>query len=76
MSVTTALLAFMAASAVVIVAPGPDTALVLRTTAVEGPRRVIALALSSSRRIERRLPRLGRSEAAKKAKSPDIFDVE
>lgn len=38
-SVTTALLAFMAASAVVIVAPGPDTALILRTTAVEGPRR-------------------------------------
>ena len=35
--------------------------------------RVIALALSSSRRIERRLPRYGRSEAAKKAKSPDIL---
>jgi threonine/homoserine/homoserine lactone efflux protein len=39
MSPTVALLAYVAASAVLIVTPGLDTALVLRTTAVEGPRR-------------------------------------
>jgi threonine/homoserine/homoserine lactone efflux protein len=39
MSVTVALLAFIAAGIVLIVTPGPDTALVLRTAAVEGPRR-------------------------------------
>jgi threonine/homoserine/homoserine lactone efflux protein len=39
MSVPVALLAFIAAGAILIVTPGPDTALVLRTAAVEGPRR-------------------------------------
>ncbi len=39
MSVTVALLAFIAAGIVLIVTPGPDSALVLRTAAVEGPRR-------------------------------------
>ena len=39
MSVTVALLAFIAAGTILIVTPGPDTALVLRTAAVEGPRR-------------------------------------
>lgn len=39
MSVTVALLAFIAAGSILIVTPGPDTALVLRTAAVEGPRR-------------------------------------
>ncbi|HLW49311.1 MAG TPA: LysE family translocator [bacterium] len=39
MPVTVALLAFIAASSILIVTPGPDTALVLRTAAVEGPRR-------------------------------------
>jgi threonine/homoserine/homoserine lactone efflux protein len=38
-SVPVALLAFIAAGIVLIVTPGPDTALVLRTAAVEGPRR-------------------------------------
>jgi threonine/homoserine/homoserine lactone efflux protein len=37
--VTVALLAFIAAGSILIVTPGPDTALVLRTAAVEGPRR-------------------------------------
>jgi len=45
MSPTIALLAFAAAAAVLIVTPGLDTALVLRTTAVEGPRRAAAAAL-------------------------------
>jgi len=39
MSVTVALLAFIAAGTILIVTPGPDTALALRTAAVEGPRR-------------------------------------
>lgn len=39
MSVTVALLTFIAAGIVLIVTPGPDTALVLRTAAVDGPRR-------------------------------------
>ena len=39
MSVPVALLAFIAAGTVLIVTPGPDTALVLRTAAVEGLRR-------------------------------------
>jgi threonine/homoserine/homoserine lactone efflux protein len=39
MSPAVALLAFIAAGCVLIVTPGPDTALVLRTAAVEGPRR-------------------------------------
>ena len=39
MSPAVALAAFIAAGIVLIVAPGPDTALVLRTAAVEGPRR-------------------------------------
>ena len=39
MSPTIALLAFMLAASVLIVTPGLDTALVLRTAAVEGPRR-------------------------------------
>lgn len=39
MSVSVALLTFIAAGIVLIVTPGPDTALVLRTAAVDGPRR-------------------------------------
>jgi threonine/homoserine/homoserine lactone efflux protein len=39
MSPAVALLAFIAAGCILIVTPGPDTALVLRTAAVEGPRR-------------------------------------
>lgn len=39
MTPVVALLAFIAAACVLIVTPGPDTALVLRTAAVEGPRR-------------------------------------
>ena len=39
MSPAIALLAFIAAGCILIVTPGPDTALVLRTAAVEGPRR-------------------------------------
>jgi len=39
MSPAIALLAFIAAGSILIVTPGPDTALVLRTAAVEGPRR-------------------------------------
>lgn len=39
MTPVVALLAFIAAGCVLIVTPGPDTALVLRTAAVEGPRR-------------------------------------
>ena len=39
MSPVVALAAFIAAGIVLIVTPGPDTALVLRTAAVEGPRR-------------------------------------
>jgi len=39
MSPAVALLAFIGAGSILIVTPGPDTALVLRTAAVEGPRR-------------------------------------
>jgi threonine/homoserine/homoserine lactone efflux protein len=39
MSPAVALLAFIGAGTILIVTPGPDTALVLRTAAVEGPRR-------------------------------------
>lgn len=39
MTLVPSLIAFVGAAAVVIVAPGMDTALVLRTAAVEGPRR-------------------------------------
>ena len=39
MSVPIALATFIAAGIVLIVTPGPDTALVLRTAAVDGPRR-------------------------------------
>jgi threonine/homoserine/homoserine lactone efflux protein len=39
MSPAVALLAFIAAGCILIVTPGPDTALVLRTAAVDGPRR-------------------------------------
>lgn len=39
MSPAVALLAFIGAGIILIVTPGPDTALVLRTAAVEGPRR-------------------------------------
>ena len=38
MSPAVALLAFVAAGCILIVTPGPDTALVLRTAAVEGLR--------------------------------------
>jgi threonine/homoserine/homoserine lactone efflux protein len=39
MTVVPSLIAFVGAAAIVIVTPGMDTALVLRTAAVEGPRR-------------------------------------
>lgn len=42
--VTTALLAFVAAAGLLTVTPGLDTALVLRTAAVEGPRRAVLAA--------------------------------
>ncbi len=45
MTVTTALLAFTLAAALLTITPGLDTALVLRTAAVEGPRRAAAAAL-------------------------------
>ena len=45
MTVATALLAFTLAAALLTVTPGLDTALVLRTAAVEGPRRAAAAAL-------------------------------
>jgi threonine/homoserine/homoserine lactone efflux protein len=45
MNPTVALLTFLAASVVLTVTPGLDTALVLRTTAVEGPRRAAFAAL-------------------------------
>ena len=45
MSLTIALLTFLAASAVLTVTPGLDTALVLRTAAVEGPRRAASAAV-------------------------------
>src|SRR2546422_269904 len=44
MSPTIALLTFAAAAAVLATTPGVDTALVLRTGAVEGPRRAVAAA--------------------------------
>ena len=45
MTVTAALLAFTLAAALLTITPGLDTALVLRTAAVEGPRRAAATAL-------------------------------
>jgi threonine/homoserine/homoserine lactone efflux protein len=45
MSVTTALIAFIFASGLLTVTPGLDTALVLRTAAIEGPRRAALVAL-------------------------------
>ena len=45
MTVTTALLAFTLAAALLTITPGLDTALVLRTAAVEGPKRSAAAAL-------------------------------
>jgi len=42
MSPTIALLTFAIAAAVLTITPGVDTALVLRTVAVEGPRRAVA----------------------------------
>ena len=45
MTVTAALLAFSLAAALLTITPGLDTALVLRTAAVEGPRRAAATAL-------------------------------
>ena len=44
MSPTIALLTFAIAAAVLTITPGVDTALVLRTVAVEGPRRALAAA--------------------------------
>ena len=45
MSITTALIAYIAAAALLTVTPGLDTAIVLRTAAVEGPRRSALAAL-------------------------------
>lgn len=45
MSEVEALLAFTAAAALVTIAPGLDTALILRTAAAEGPRRAMLAAL-------------------------------
>jgi threonine/homoserine/homoserine lactone efflux protein len=45
MSVTTALIAYLAAATLLTIAPGLDTAIVLRTAAVEGPRRAALAAL-------------------------------
>ena len=41
MDITTALLSFSLAAALLTITPGLDTALVLRTAAVEGPRRAM-----------------------------------
>ena len=45
MTVAAALLAFTIAAALLTITPGLDTALVLRTAAVEGPRRAVAAAV-------------------------------
>lgn len=45
MSVTSSLLAYLVAAAVLAITPGMDTALVIRTGTVEGPRRAMAAAL-------------------------------
>jgi threonine/homoserine/homoserine lactone efflux protein len=45
MSVTTALIAFLVAAGLLTITPGLDTAIVLRTAAVEGPRRAALAAL-------------------------------
>ncbi|HLI67350.1 MAG TPA: LysE family translocator [Caulobacteraceae bacterium] len=45
MSVVTALVAYLAAASLLTITPGLDTALVLRTAAVEGPRRAALAAL-------------------------------
>jgi len=45
MTVTTALIAYLAAATLLTITPGLDTAIVLRTSAVEGPRRAALAAL-------------------------------
>ena len=45
MTVTSALLAYLVAAVVLAITPGMDTALVIRTGTVEGPRRAMAAAL-------------------------------
>jgi len=63
MSLETALIAYVAAAALLTLTPGLDTAIVLRTAAVEGPLKAAQAALGAE--VGRRgLSRLARRQAA------------